>query len=218
MKTEITLGRSPENDLVIDHSVIGRFHLKIKYVTDEELIIEDLDTASYTFVNGDRIRQKRLCPLDILVLGNYTVDVEKLFTDIIKIVKASRTDYSIEFRQLQLVYSIYEKRVSELKKKSQILPMFIKSGVTVIFVAIAFFTIQDPQLRYLVMTIAGFMGGFITLSFQEDPKFRDELDILNSALELDYKCPKCGKNLCGKRWQHWASKRKCDKCDAIWVE
>lgn len=218
MKTEITLGRSPENDLVIDQLVVGRFHLNIRYVSEGELILEDLDTKSYTFINGIRIRQKQLFPTDILVLGNYPVDVEKLFSDIIKIVKASKTDYSSEFRQLQLVYSFYEKRISELKKKSQIMPMIIKSGVTIVFVAIAFFTIHDPQLRYIVMTVAGFLGGFITLSFQEDSKFRDEIDILTSALELEYKCPKCGKNLSGKRWQHWASRKKCDKCDAIWVE
>lgn len=218
MKTEITLGRSPENDLVIDQPVISRFHLKIKYVSEEELLVEDLDTSSHSYINGLRFKQKQLLPRDILILGNYPIEMEKLFSDIIKIVKASKTDYTSEFKELQIIYSFYERRISGLKKKSQIMPMLIKSGITLVFVAVAFFTIHDPQLRYIIMIAAGFLGGLITLSFQEDSKFKDEIDILNSALELEYKCPKCGKNLSGKRWQHWASKKKCDKCDAIWVE
>ena len=81
----------------------------------------------------------------------------------------------------------------------------------------AYFMIKDQQLRNLVMTIAGLIGGFLTLIIREDSKVRDEIDILTLKLETEYKCPKCEKSLISKRWQHWAAKKKCDNCDAIWV-
>lgn len=217
MKTEITVGRSPENDIVIEQAVVGRFHLKITYVSDCELIVEDLNTLNFTYINNVRIKKKHLTPEDSLMLGNYQLDIEKLFSDIIKIIRDSRTDYSSEFKHLQTVYSIYEKRVSELKRKSQLFPMIIKSSVTIVAIVVAYFVIKDPQIRNLVMTIAGLLGGFITLTVQEDSNVRDEIDILTLKLESEYKCPKCGKSLINRRWQHWASRRKCDSCDAIWV-
>lgn len=214
---EITVGRSPENDIVIDQPVVGRFHLKITYLSDSELIVEDLDTVSFTFINQVRIKKKHLYPSDSLMLGNYQLDTEKLFHDIIKIIRDSRTDYSSEFMHLQTVYSIYEKRVSELKRKSQLLPMIIKSTITIFAIVVAYFAIKDPQIRNLAMTVAGLLGGFITLSVQEDSKVRDEIDILTLKLESEYMCPKCGKSLISRRWQHWAAKKKCDNCNAIWV-
>jgi ribosomal protein L37AE/L43A len=217
MKTEITLGRSPENDIVIDQPVVGRSHLKITYLSESELLVEDVGSNSFTYINNVRIKRKHISPSDLMMLGNYQIDLEKLFSDIIKIVRDSRSDYSQEFKHLQTIYSIYEKRVSELKRKSQLLPMIFKSAFTFGAIIIAYFMINDQQLRNLVMTIAGLLGGFITLTVNEDSKVRDAIDILTLKLEAEYKCPKCEKSLSSKRWQHWASKRKCDNCGAIWV-
>ena len=217
MKTEITLGRSPENDIVVNQSVVGRTHLKITYISESDLLIEAIDSNSFTYINDVRIKLKHLTPHDRILLGNYKLDTEKLFMDIIKIVRASRTDYSNEFKHLRTIYSIYERRVSSLKRKSQLFPMILKSTFTFGAIIIAYFMIKDQQLRNLVMTVAGLVGGFLTLVIREDSKVRDEIDILTLKLESEYKCPKCEKSLTSKRWQHWAAKQKCDNCDAIWV-
>jgi hypothetical protein len=217
MKTEIKLGRSPENDIVINQPVVGRNHLKITYVSETDMLIETLDVNSFTHVNGTRIKCKHISPHDKLLLGDYELDTRKLFSDVSKIVRNSRIDYSKEFMQLHDIYSNYEKRVSALKRKSQIFPMLIKSTFTIAAILIAYFMIDDQQLRNLAMTIAGLVGGFLTLVIREDSKVHDEIDILTLKLESKYKCPKCEKSLSGKRWQHWAAKKKCDNCDAIWV-
>jgi len=217
MKTEITLGRSPENDIIINQPVVGRNHLKIIYLSENDLLVEAIDPNSFTYINGVRIKIKHLTPQDTILLGNYTLDTEKLFSDIIRIVRNSRTDYSNEFKHLYTVYSIYERKVSALKRKSLMFPMIIRSAFTFGTIIFAYFMIKDQQLRNLVMTIAGLIGGFLTLIIREDSKVRDEIDILTLKLETEYKCPKCEKSLISKRWQHWAAKKKCDNCDAIWV-
>ena len=211
------LGRSPSNDIVINQSVVGRTHLKIKYLTDTDLLIEAIDPNSFTYINDIRIKLKHLTPMDSILLGDFKLDTKKLFEDIIKIVRNSRTDYTNEFKHLRTVYNIYERRVSTLKRKSQLFPMLIKSAFTFGAIVIAYFMIKDQQLRNLIMTIAGLLGGFLTLVIREDAKVRDEIDILTLNLESEYKCPKCEKSLTNKRWQHWAAKKKCDNCDAIWV-
>jgi hypothetical protein len=217
MKTEITLGRSPENDIVVNQPVVGRFHLNIKYISETDLLIEALDPNSYTYINDTRIKLKHLHPQDTIFLGNYKLDTGILFANIIKIVRDSRTDYTSEFKHLRTIYNIYERKVSALKRKSQLFPMIIKSAFTFLAIIIAYFMIKDQQLRNLVMTVAGLLGGFLTLVIREDSKVRDEIDILTLKLEAEYKCPKCEKSLTSKRWQHWAAKKKCENCDAIWV-
>lgn len=218
MKTKFTLGRSTDNDIVVDNPVIGRNHLLIEYISEGNLIIEDQGTSNSTFVNDIRIRRKSVTPDDQILLGSHLLNSKYLFSEIIKKVNESRTDFTNEFMELKKTYEDYEKRVNEIKKQSQVLPMLIRALVTLCAMASAFFIFSNPQVRYPVMTGAGILGGIISVAFHKDSKTRDRIDILSAELEMKYKCPKCAKSLISRRWQHWATKKECDNCGAIWIK
>lgn len=139
MKTEFTLGRSPINDIVVEEPVVGRNHLLIQFKSENELIIEDLDTNNATFVNKIRIKKKSVTREDQILLGGYELNCKFLFTEIIKKVNHSRTDFTKEFFELKNIYEEYEKKVNEIKNKSQVFPFLIRAFITLCAMAAAFF-------------------------------------------------------------------------------
>jgi len=217
MKTEFTLGRAANNDIVIENTVVGRKHLLILFKSEHELIIEDLDSNNATFINQIRIKKKSVTPEDSILLGSYELNSKFLFSEITKKVNESRTDFTKEFFELKTMYEDYEKKVNEIKNKSQVFPLIIRAFVTLGAMTAAFFIFPNPQIRYPVMTGAGVLGGFVSLALHKASKLKDRIDILTAELEMVYKCPKCGKSLISRRWKHWAVKKECENCGAKWV-
>jgi len=115
MKTEFTLGRAANNDIVIENTVVGRKHLLILFKSEHELIIEDLDSNNATFINQIRIKKKSVTPEDSILLGSYELNSKFLFSEITKKVNESRTDFTKEFFELKTMYEDYEKKVNEIK-------------------------------------------------------------------------------------------------------
>ncbi|UCC60451.1 MAG: FHA domain-containing protein, partial [Dehalococcoidia bacterium] len=72
-RISLTIGRSPENDVMISHPMVSWKHARIARVgTDGNHTIEDLDSTNGTFVNGERIVQSRLLRRDdIINIGPY---------------------------------------------------------------------------------------------------------------------------------------------------
>jgi len=138
MKTEFTLGRSPDNDIVIENSVVGRKHLLVSYKSENELVIEDLETNNGTFVNQIKIKRKIVTPEDMVILGSYVLNVTFLFSEIIKKVNDSRTDFTRDFFELKKIYEDYEKKVNEIKNKSQVFPLIIRAFFTLCAMAADF--------------------------------------------------------------------------------
>jgi pSer/pThr/pTyr-binding forkhead associated (FHA) protein len=66
---ENTLGRAPQNDIVIDSPQASRVHAVI-IVEPAFVTIRDLGSRNGTFVNGDRIRTQLLAQDDIIRLGD----------------------------------------------------------------------------------------------------------------------------------------------------
>ncbi len=63
-RTELTIGRSPENDLQLSYPTISRHHARISRVgTGEEYVIEDLRSANGTVVNDEFIEPGEPHPL-----------------------------------------------------------------------------------------------------------------------------------------------------------
>jgi DNA-binding NtrC family response regulator len=65
----LTLGRSRSSALMLDESAVSRAHARIeKRGTD--YVVLDLDSRNGTFVNGERIRERRLVDGDVLRVGD----------------------------------------------------------------------------------------------------------------------------------------------------
>ncbi len=72
-KDEVTIGRKPTNDIVIDHPTISGFHAKIKK-EDDHFVIEDLNSTNGTFINGRRIKSGQLKDNDQVGVAGHILD------------------------------------------------------------------------------------------------------------------------------------------------
>ena len=69
----ITIGRSSENDIVVDDFKVSRVHLQLVF-NDGICSIVDLNSSNGTFVNGQKINSEvRLQPNDVVQIGNTTL-------------------------------------------------------------------------------------------------------------------------------------------------
>ncbi len=62
------IGRRLDNQLVIEDGRVSRLHAQMRAVQGEYIIL-DLDSKGGTWVNGERIHQKRLVPGDVISLA-----------------------------------------------------------------------------------------------------------------------------------------------------
>jgi pSer/pThr/pTyr-binding forkhead associated (FHA) protein len=67
-KTEMTIGRSHDNEIVLGDPRVSRYHAKICLIKDH-FVIFDLKSSGGTFINGQRIEQGILYPGDAISLG-----------------------------------------------------------------------------------------------------------------------------------------------------
>ncbi len=69
---KITIGRSPENNIVIDNKLASRHHALIQKIKDA-FFLKDENSTNGTFLNGRRIppdKYVRLNPGDKITIGN----------------------------------------------------------------------------------------------------------------------------------------------------
>jgi DNA repair exonuclease SbcCD ATPase subunit len=67
-RPEVTIGRTPDNDLQVRETYISRHHAVIK-LSPEAAIIEDAASRNGVFVNDRRVRRELLKDGDIVILG-----------------------------------------------------------------------------------------------------------------------------------------------------
>lgn len=79
MKT-ITIGRHPDNNVVINDPVVGRHHLQITQHDDGHFSVLDLNSKNGTYVNGKRIYgEVRLSQNDEIQIGRTTLPWQNYF-------------------------------------------------------------------------------------------------------------------------------------------
>ncbi|MCX7636139.1 MAG: FHA domain-containing protein, partial [Syntrophales bacterium] len=69
LEREITIGRGPENDIVIADDMVSLRHAKIT-LRPEAIIIDDLDSTNGTIINGIRVDSHILQTGDRILLGS----------------------------------------------------------------------------------------------------------------------------------------------------
>ena len=67
---ETTIGRSRECDIFLEDLAVSRLHATIRLLSDGNYEIEDLRSATGTFVNGRRITRSRLAEGDTVQIGS----------------------------------------------------------------------------------------------------------------------------------------------------
>src|SRR5205823_12313954 len=71
----ITIGRSPDNDLLVDNLAVSNYHAKI-YFEAGRMVIEDLDSLNGTFVNELRVARATLHDGDNIHIGKHKIKVD----------------------------------------------------------------------------------------------------------------------------------------------
>jgi len=69
-KDRLTVGRSPDNDIVIDNPAISSRHCKIS-LEGGTYYVEDLDSTNGTYVNEKRVKKAGLHNNDVVGLANH---------------------------------------------------------------------------------------------------------------------------------------------------
>jgi pSer/pThr/pTyr-binding forkhead associated (FHA) protein len=69
---EITVGRKPDNDVVIDNPMVSNYHCKIIPVGNS-LFVEDLNSTNGVFVNTKKVTQAQLQNDDVIVVGKHVL-------------------------------------------------------------------------------------------------------------------------------------------------
>ncbi len=71
-KNRITIGRTSDNDIVLDNRGISRRHAEIEFAGDKALLI-DKESLNGTFINDRRVDEQMLTDNDIITIGKYNV-------------------------------------------------------------------------------------------------------------------------------------------------
>jgi pSer/pThr/pTyr-binding forkhead associated (FHA) protein len=82
-KSQTTIGREPNNDIVINNQAISRHHVKISW-DKSRYIVEDLNSVNGTFVNENKVARDILRHKDEILVGKHIlvfVNEEKLPTE-----------------------------------------------------------------------------------------------------------------------------------------
>jgi FHA domain-containing protein len=71
---EVSIGRSPDNGLVIDNPAVSHYHARV-FNEEGRLMLEDFGSMNGTFVNGQRVKMVTLKPGDSVGIGKHTIVV-----------------------------------------------------------------------------------------------------------------------------------------------
>jgi FHA domain len=69
---EVSIGRSPENAMVIDNPAVSHYHARV-FHEEDRLMLEDFGSMNGTFVNGQRVKMIMLKPGDSVTIGKHTI-------------------------------------------------------------------------------------------------------------------------------------------------
>jgi len=78
-KFVINIGRSAENDLVLNNIKVSRKHAKLEKA-GSDWFIEDLKSSNGTFINGKKIERAKVSAKDVITIGGIPLNLERLFT------------------------------------------------------------------------------------------------------------------------------------------
>ena len=73
-KDSITIGRSTENDIIVEDMLVTRVHCRIERIGIKRYLITDLQSENGTYVNGQRLKgSMEINPLDVIRVGKTIV-------------------------------------------------------------------------------------------------------------------------------------------------
>lgn len=221
---EVYIGRQIEGqeDILVDslYGSVSRKHCKF-IMNEQGVFVEDL-SSNGTFVNGKRVKMKKVVDDDKITLGidspPYKVNVGNVVAKLNMLKNANKTDFSQEFLALKKVYEDYEKEldkvVLQLKMKN-ILPRIV---LTLIVIVIIMKINLDSTTKMVLSMGAGVVGMAASVFGVKDSKGKKKREAIRIKYNRKYVCPKCQTKLYigRKSWDILYEEGKCvnAKCNA----
>lgn len=215
----ITIGKSPDNDYVIDDPQVSRHHARLTRDADGGWLLEDLNSLNGTFVNGAQVLKKRIMPADTIRLGkDRSLDFKELLR--------SKNDYSEEFNALKKVYEDYTREKIKIQSSNQFKTRLFQA-LPFAFLGIIGLVLNNSvgkgsTLWYaicMVLVICAPVVG-VYLGARQSAKIPRQLQDLTNRFKIDYVCPKCGTFLGDIPWESLKNKKHCpvSSCQAKWTD
>ncbi len=215
---QLSIGRDPQADIVIQDSTVSKFHavLTIRYYDDME--IEDSGSSNGTFINERRIKKSMLTAEDKLRLGDVKPDMKVFFDQIFEKYKASKNDFSREYLEMLLKFKKYQKQKDALINQPKG-PVLMRIAITIVILGILGFfpdIIPNANMRFLLMASVSLISVLSSLVSPSVAKKNEALDKLRLKYEDILVCPKCKIRLINNNYTYYEGRKRCtnDKCDA----
>lgn len=218
--TEVLIGRkAPAGNFVTpeNYSSISRVHAKISR-TNRGLLLEDLDSANGTFVNGQRVRSKVISVNDTIMLGGssyYQLPLDK----VIALMPLSDEEFQRKFMALKDVYDEYMQETTRLTvqgSQSAMTTRMLPSVLLAALTSVATIAVPNEYKAYVgvcgaLLSAAAFP---LTSSLMQKTMLRNKemINELNQQFELDYVCPNCNMSFRGKSWEYMHRMGRCPGC------
>lgn len=98
-KSKITLGRSKENDVWLDHAVVSKFHATIESKGNNVYILTDEGSLNGTYLNGKRISgSEKVTESDTIIIGRFKLSLRGRAKDLTQEVAIRADRISKQFK------------------------------------------------------------------------------------------------------------------------
>jgi pSer/pThr/pTyr-binding forkhead associated (FHA) protein len=147
-KEEITIGRDPFNDIVIDNPATSRYHATI-YIDNGKYVIQDLESSNGTIINNFVINTKILEIGDEILIGKHMIKVNppKPNGTIIDLAFQSESQYSSAVEGTFMVDEIDRRKVLDKvqKLKHKKLPFLVLQDNRKVYIRDSYFNIGKDK-------------------------------------------------------------------------
>ncbi len=214
-KIHIRIGKSPDNDCIIEDPHVSRHHAILRSSPEGDYILEDLSSGNGTFVNGQQILRKKITSEDAITFGG------KYTTSLSELLSAQKDNFSQEFETLKRVYEHYQAEKVKIQSSNQFKIRLLQSlpfalpGI--VGISLSLFGVNKILYISLLITIIGPVIGII-MGARQAAKTPAQLQKLSDQFKIDYVCPECGAFLGEIPWQSLKNRKKCPNpvCKAKW--
>ncbi len=227
-ETTFTIGRAADNRLVIDKPGVSRKHARVTFVTDNVVLLEDLDSTYGTVVDGWRIARTIISPESRIGLGPEPLDPQRIFSirQPLQVAEpklvpaplapdADGVDIHRAFRRLEHVYDIYTEARESLLVKGPVRQAWVRGSIGLApVVGAVTLGLVGGGLGFIPL-IAGAVGQILAAHFINIP---EKLAALDKEFKRNYVCPRCGQFLGSVPYAELVKRRQCRECKAKWVD
>lgn len=190
----------------------GKSHCRIEVQPDGSMLIENMNPANATYVNGNEIVKKRVAGDAKVELGvdRFPLDLDAVLSSVSSVLPAS-------IAPLKAVWNEYERRKEAIAKKQldkgrkRLIPIIIGS-VSGILGALG----TKTRLVTLPIAVVSLLI-YVKMLIEKDTSIEDNKAAQDYLID-NYICPKCGHFLGNIPYKVLRQNKKCSYCGKEWRE